>query len=293
MAAREITCTNDDGAGVTLGEAGFSPFILCSAEGIYGMENEVSITDAGMLDGGIYYGSVAKVRDITLTLKDLDGAASSRDLLEEVFKPASEGELVYDDGSHRRMCRYYVEGVASDGKWGPRTYTVGLRCPDPFFYDAEPTVLEASSWHAAFTFQHEFQAAGEALGALSHEKSASISNLSAAEGIGLEIELAARGDVKNPSIAHAESGKRMQIGVAAKPLLMKGGDVLRVTTGANDKHVYLERDGGAREKINQYLSEDSEYVQIGRGENTIGCTAEQGADLLSMAVSYRMRYLGA
>lgn len=293
MAAREIICRNEDGMKLSVGEKGFSPFILCSADGIYGTSNDVFISNGGMLDGGVYHGSVAKVRDIMLTFKDADGAAANRDLLEEVFKPVSEGVLTYDDGSHVRMCRYYVESIDSDGAYGSRTYAVSLRCPDPFFYDAELIVLSASDWESSFTFEHEFHDAGEAFGILSNEKNVKIYNQSAAEGIGLEITLIARGPVTNPSVTLIETMEQMSIGTKRRPFSMATGDVVIITTMTNKKRVYLEPQGGERMKIIQYLSEDSKFIQLGRGMNTIGCTAESGADDITMIVTYRMRYLGA
>lgn len=59
----------------------------------------------------------------------------------------------------------------------------------------------------------------------------------------------------------------------------------------NNKAVYLVRDG-VKQEINEYLDEDSDFIQLQHGTNTIRYTADAGEDYLNVTVSYRFRYLG-
>lgn len=47
-----------------------------------------------------------------------------------------------------------------------------------------------------------------------------------------------------------------------------------------------------KKEINEYLDEDSDFIQLQHGTNTIRYTADAGEDYLNVTVSYRFRYLG-
>ena len=72
---------------------------------------------------------------------------------------------------------------------------------------------------------------------------------------------------------------------------INAGDVVIITTETNNKAVYLVRDG-VKQEINEYLDEDSDFIQLQHGTNTIRYTADAGEDYLNVTVSYRFRYLG-
>ena len=97
--------------------------------------------------------------------------------------------------------------------------------------------------------------------------------------------------VTNPSITRVESQQTMQIGTDSVPFVLLPGDTLKITTGVNDKHVYLIRDEHV-EEINKYLNEKSEFVQLMRGVNTIGYNADAGAEHMSVHAEFRYKYLG-
>ena len=67
--------------------------------------------------------------------------------------------------------------------------------------------------------------------------------------------------------------------------------MVRITTGTNEKNVYLIKDG-VTTKINEYLDEESEFIQLVHGSNTFIYDAAQGVDYLNVTISYRFRYLG-
>ena len=78
------------------------------------------------------------------------------------------------------------------------------------------------------------------------------------------------------------------------PFTMSSGDRLQITTGTGNKHLYYtDVATGTERDISQYLTEDSEFVQLGRGDNTIGYDAESGAGNMTITITYRLRYAGA
>ena len=43
---------------------------------------------------------------------------------------------------------------------------------------------------------------------------------------------------------------------------------------------------------NEYLEEESEFIQLVHGSNTVIYDADQGVDYLNVTIMYRFRYLG-
>ena len=123
------------------------------------------------------------------------------------------------------------------------------------------------------------------------EKLKTIDNTSAADNIGITVVITASGPVVNPSIYHVEEGESITVGTSGKKMEMTAGDKLVITTETNNKHAYLIR-GGVQKEVNEYLSEDSEFIQLQHGSNTLGYLAESGDDYMTVEVSYRYRYLG-
>ena len=148
-----------------------------------------------------------------------------------------------------------------------------------------------AGWEPRFEWFHEFPPEGEEFETRVEEKLKTIDNTSAADNIGITIVIQAAGAVMNPSIYHVEQGEQITVGTSGKPLALVAGDEVRITTGTNDKHVYLTHEG-LKTEINEYLSEDSEFIQLGHGNNTIGYSAEAGESYMTVEISYRYRYLG-
>lgn len=311
---RFITC-EANGYSITFGLSGFSPFLLAKVDGLYTVENNLKITKNAMSDGGTFQGSTAKVRNIVLTIMDEPNHVwrqDSRDLLYRLFSKDSVGRLTYQENNDRRYIDYRVESIKMSA-WKKRTYTVSLLCEDPLFYAEEPVRQDMANWVAAFEFvlverdgikvgEHEFEAiitsggeyvsGGEELGYRSAVRNVEIVNDTNAEGIGLTITIKCMGAVTNPKIVKIETDEHIAVGTDANPLYLRYGDVLTITTADNKKHVRLLRDGTETE-INQYISEDTDFIQLTRGVNTIGYEAASGEANMEISLAYTPTYEGA
>ena len=291
--ARKITCTNEDGISVIFTDS-FSPWLLENCDGIYETRNSVSTSENTMTDGSTYQGSVTTMRNIVLTLRDTaedEKHQANRALLYALFKPKSDGLFVYEENGLTRQIAYKVEYVTIDSVPRSRRATVSLLCPDPYFVDPEDIIVQMSSWVSQFEFQHEFVSGGEEFGYRVEERIKTIYNESASDYIGITITIDAAGPATNPKVTHVEQNESIEVGTTGNPLNLLFGDKLIITTHTNNKHVYLER-GGVREEINEYLSEDSEFLQLMHGENTFGYEADSGVNNLTVTISFRYRYPG-
>lgn len=290
---RSITCDNHNGSRMTFGIDGFTPFILANVDGLYLSDNNVTISDNTMTDGGTYQGSVKKKRNIVLTLMDAPNNVynqRNRDALYILFAEASLGTLTYEENGITRKIDYYVEKVYKQ-KMSNRLITVSLLCADPFFYDTEPTTVQMANWMGDFEFIHEFYDSEE-LGHRSNERLVNIVNDTATDNIGMTIILEATYNVTNPRITRVESDTYFQLGTEEFPFNMVNGDVVTITTGVNDKHAYLQH-GTTRTEVNEYITEESKFIQLMRGDNNIGYSAASGEEYLSVTIQYRMKYSGA
>ena len=292
MPHRRITCLNEDNISCTF-TSGFDPWLLENCEGIYETQNDVRTSENTMTDGSTFQSSQTKMRNIVLTLRDRPESdhQANRKLLYNLFKPKSAGVFTYEEDSTIRQIEYYVESVTIDSVPRSRRATVSLLCPDPFFTEPEELSVQMAGWVGAFEFEHEFSSAGEEFGYRVSSRLNAIENESAADYIGITVVIEAMGPASSPTITHVEQGESISIGTASNPLSLETGDKVIITTHTNNKHVYLVHSGEQTE-INEYLSEDSEFIQLMRGTNTIGYSALSGENYLSVTISYRYRYLG-
>lgn len=291
---RKITCDNHNGSKMTFSIDAFSPFVLANVDGIYLSENNVTISDNTMTDGGTYQGSVKKKRNIVLTLLDRPDNVynqRNRDALYILFNEGSLGTLTYEENGIKRKIDYYVEKIYKKNL-KTRLITISLISADPFFYDNDSTTVQMANWVSDFKWPHRFKAEGEPFGHRSAERLVNIVNDSASDNIGMTITIEASSNVTNPRITRVESDTHIQLGNEDYPFNMVNGDVVIITTSMNDKHVYLLR-GTEKTEVNEYMTEESEFIQIMRGDNHIGYTADFGEGYLSVAIQYRMKYSGA
>jgi hypothetical protein len=214
-----------------------------------------------------------------------------RILLDKVFKRNEKGRLIFTEDDEQRAIDYYVESVSSTGKNSFRTHTISLICPDPFFYDPVDQNVYLSRQVSDFEFIHEFTASGESIGhAIGLYEN--IYNESANENIGLTITMSGSADIVNPSITRMESGAFIQIGDEDNPFTLSVGELLVITTGVGNKHVYLIQ-GNSKTEINYRMADGSSFIQLMRGNNNIAYDADSGKNGMNIHITYRLQYMRA
>lgn len=284
-------------------EYDFKPFFLVSCEGVTSVQNNVVTSENTMIDGSTYQGSTTRERAIEITAQMCGDYRENRDLLYKVFKPKATGTFIHTEDGETRTIDYKVESLEIDEKGVVRDIVVSLKCPDPFFLAQDDTVVDMAAWESLFEWEHEFKEEGEAFGERIAELIKEIPNDSAAANIGLVIIFKAVGPVVNPAIYHLETGDFVGVNIT-----LDAGDMVMVTTGANNKAVYFLEGGDVSrfdsnksfenefkkyaEEVNWMLDEDSEFMQLGHGTNTLRYTAGTGVDYLDVSIRYRFRFLG-
>lgn len=290
-ADRKIYCRNEDGVEVTFDYDDRSAFFLESVDGVMSVSNKVTTSENTTVDGSTYQGSVTIQRNIVITAHISKDHVYNRNMLYKCFKPKTNGVLTYTEEDEKRIIDYVVESVEVNERGVVRNATISLICPDPFFKDEEDTVVTMAGWQPCFEFPHEFTAEKEPFGVRVAEIIKEIENDSAADNIGIEILIEAMGAVTNPAIFHTEQDIYIKVGTETNPLSIGVGEAIRITTGTNEKTVYLVQ-GETETEINEYLDEGSEFIQLVHGKNTFAYAADAGRDYMNVTITYRFRYLG-
>lgn len=290
-ADRKIFCRNADGVEVSFDYDDESAFFLESIDGVMSVSNKVTTSENTTVDGSTYQGSVTAQRNIVITAHISRNHVFYRNLIYKCFKPKTAGVFTYTEEDERRIIDYIVERVEIDEKGIVRNAVISLICPDPFFKDEEDTIVTMAGWQACFEWAHEFVAEKEPFGARVAEIVKEIENDSAADNIGIEILIEASGAVTNPAIYHIEQDIFIKVGTDNNPLSIGAGEAIRITTGTNEKAVYLVQ-GDTETEINEYLDEGSDFIQLVHGKNTFAYAADGGRDYMNVTITYRFRYLG-
>lgn len=104
---------------------------------------------------------------------------------------------------------------------------------------------------------------------------------------GMRIRLEALATVENPSVLNIYTREFIKI----KKTLEKG-DVLEISTKVNNKRVEIIKADGSRENVLNWMTFDSEFLQLQKGDNVFRYDAESGIDNLEMSIYYTPAYLG-
>lgn len=293
---RIVNCRNEDGVEVEFSHKEDAIFFLYKLEGVTSVSNKVTTSENTTVDGSVYQGSVVPEKNIVITTQ-IDANSTEehrirREYLYSCFRLKTHGTFTIKEGTVTRSIQYIVENIDIDPDGGPVRYgTISLKCEDPFFKGEQDITVTMAGWESGFEFVHEWVEEGEEYGSRTAEITKVIDNDSPADYTGIEIDIVATGPVTNPAIYHTEEGEFIQIGTELNPFTMQAGDRLKITTGTNEKDVVLIR-GNQEEGVNQYLSEQSEFIQLIHGRNTITYAADAGRDYMDVTIIYRLKYPG-
>ena len=290
-ADRTIICRNKYGVEVRFSYDEDAPLFLEGIDGVMKVTNKVTTSENTTVDGSTYQGSTTSERNIVITAHTSKNHLYYRNLLYKCFMPKTTGTLTYMEEDEKRIIDYEVEDIEVDEKGVVRNAVISLICPDPFFKDEEDTIVTMAGWQPRFEFSHCFWPEKEPFGERVAEIIKEIDNDSAADNIGIEILIEAMGAVTNPAIYHAEQDIFIKVGTDSLPLYLGRGEIVKITTGTNDKNVYLIQ-GEVITKINEYLDEESDFIQLIHGSNTFTYAADEGRDYMNVSIIYRLRYLG-
>lgn len=279
----KIICEKSDGKKLELGW--FGPLWVNSITGL-GADYEVTTSKNSGQDGENYTGATASKRNIIIVL-DVKKAdyVEQRNKLYDFFQPRSKGTLYYYDDPIARKIGYYVESIEPSGDDVVKNITISLICPDPKWYALEEKLTQLAIWKGGITFPLRITNPFT----VTTKVNTLIGNVhnESAVPMGLTVKFMASGTVVNPSLYDVNRRELMQINTT-----MGAGDKIIITTGYNNKHVYLISNG-VTTNINNLMAYPPKWLQAYEGDNLFRYNADSGIDNLSVTISTTQAYWGA
>lgn len=264
------------------------PLWITDLDGVTSSEFEVNTAKLSSQDGELYESSQAAKRTIVITAacraQDLEFEQRRAEVL-AFFPPRSEGTLYFYEGAAARKIAYQVKSVRFDASGQYRELQVQLICPDPVWKALEDESVSMAQLVGDIEFPAELT--GEFTVSHRNENVMAIISNDSNAARGLTITFEASGEVTNPALIEATRQERLEVNVT-----LHSGDILTVTTGANNKRVLLTS-GGVTRNVNNRWVYGSTWLQAEPGQNIYRYTAESGEASLSTTIRSTPAYWGA
>ncbi|MBQ9659207.1 MAG: phage tail family protein [Clostridia bacterium] len=262
------------------------PFFITSTDGLYEIKGNVATVSSAYGIGESYAGTSVKKRNIIINGIIADNFVKRRDTLYNMFPLDTTGTLYYYEDDIARKIEYKVEDVDVAEKGVPRTFTISLICPYPYFKDIEESEASMSTWTPKFCFPMiSEQGEGIEFATKNITTMGTIINDTNIE-FGVTIKFIANGRVVNPYLINVNTQEQIAIDIE-----MEAGDQIIITTHRNNKNViYISTSTNEAENINYKMKFGSKFLQMHSGDNTLRAGAEEGEESLETKVFYSIEY---
>lgn len=166
-------------------------------------------------------------------------------------------------------------------------FMINWYCADPCFYEYAERSMALATWTGLFHFPLIIpEGVGIQFGHRQTALVGIIPNIGDIE-IGMDITFEAVGDVSNPYILNLVTQEIIQL-----KFEMKAGDIIKLSTGFNQKTVTLYRGEDEPEDIFQaFVYPPSVFMQLHRGNNALRYGSDAGSDNLLIYISYMPQFL--
>lgn len=261
-------------------------YILKSITGITSTEYDVITNSNAYIDGETYSDSFAKMRNIIISLYIKDNFISRKDNLFAFFQPRRKGTLYFfEDEAPGKKITYYPESIEIDPSGNPRLITISLLCPNPLFSAIEDIHTQMASWEGLISFDIELPFEFET--EIRHDSL--IVNIDNPSNVarGLTILFKASGTVHHPALLDIERQTSFVIEQE-----MHAGDIIKVTTGHNEKRVFFISSNGLEVPINHCWKYGSTWLQAEPGNNVYRYDAESDIQNLEVTIYSTPAYWG-
>jgi hypothetical protein len=269
-------------------------FILKSAEGLHGIETDISESETPYTDGAIIDSVKALPRGIELVFILRGNIKASIDYFTSIVKSKQLVTLREVEGNRDLT----IKGIATIPPYSRMMQSceiaLTIYCGQPYWEDLNYIVETISEYIDLLTFPAEgqyFTETGRPFGAIETDLTKTFENTSDT-AVGMLINMVALGEVVNPRISCGtgeQNGWYMQLNVT-----LQANDELKINTVKGDKYITINGlDTYNGEPILNYLEwQGEDWLQLETGENTFSVTTEDEATNSNVYFSliYKGRY---
>lgn len=298
---KSFTVTNPKGESLKLEltRPELSGLIVQSIEGLGPTKATINTGETATMDGSLFNSARANSRNIVITLA-LMFAPTIEDSRQKTYKyfPVKKRIRLDFETDRRSVYTYgYVESNEPAIFSSQETVQISVICPDPFFYDINPTMVGFYSIEPLFEFPFSNESLSDSMLELSRLRLDSRINLSYSgdSDTGLKIAIHFSGSVKNVRLYNLTSGHSISINTDKVSDIsgeaLKNGDEIHISTISGDLYAKLLRDGQFSNIIGS-LEKNSDFFKVSNGDNTIAFTVDEGENNLTINFIYRNAYGG-
>lgn len=298
---KSFTVTNPKGESLKLEltRPELSGLIVQSIEGLGPAKATINTGETATMDGSLFNSARASNRNIVITLA-LMFAPTVEDSRQKIYKhfPVKKRIRLDFETDRRSVYTYgYVESNEPAIFSSQETVQISVICPDPFFYDINPTMVGFYSIEPLFEFPFSNESLSDSMLELSRLRLDSRINLSYSgdSDTGLKIVIHFSGSVKNVRLYNLTSGHSISINTDKVSDIsgeaLKNGDEIHISTISGDLYAKLLRDGQFSNIIGS-LEKNSDFFKVSNGDNIIAFTVDEGENNLTINFTYRNAYGG-
>lgn len=268
-------------------------FKLVNIDGQTAVTTDISSVVLGGSDGDTVNNIQAQPRTIVLDLQIFSNVEITKRNILQIIKLKQEGTIRWEQADKIVEITGVVESIEMPRWQNGIVMQVTLHCSQPFWEDIDAIISqinESIDLHYFTTYPNDmlyFTEEGIPLGEFDITRTRVIHNAGDVS-VGLDIEIIAFDTVTNP-IIYAENGKFFGIGYGTgnKKVVMNAGDIIRITTGKDNKTVTLNGTS-----LLGKIKPNSTWLQLAAGDNVFSIDSdEQVVGNMVFSLTYKRRYI--
>lgn len=257
------------------------------------VSSNISSVVIGGADGDTVNNIQAQPRSIVLDLRILANVEVTKRNILKVIKLKQEGAIRWQQADKILEIKGVVESIEMPRWNNAVTMQITLHCSQPFWEDVDAIVTGINEFinHHYFTAYPNdmlyFPEDGIVLGEHDISRTRQIYNAGDVS-VGLDIEINAYDTVTNP-IIYSDAGKFFGIGhgTGNKKVVMQAGDVIRITTGKDNKTVKLNG-----QSLLGKIKPGSTWLQLAAGDSVFSIDSdEESTNNMTFNLTYKRRYV--
>lgn len=262
-----------------------TPFWWGDAEGLSGMDNDISTTKGSGQDGEHLTAMSLGMRVVTIEGCITVNADENRRKMLSLCNPKHKGRLVYRQGELTRYIPCILKKAPQVGRGVLPKFQLEFLCPNPFWRAGSgdtSSLATIAQWLGDLAFEVEIASEGMDL---EHRTQSLLVNVINGGDVpaGMKIVFTATGATSNPSLVNVQTQETLLLTIT-----MQAGDIITVTTGYGEKRATLNR-GGVESNVFNTLS--GSWLQLEVGDNVLRYNSTV-VDNLEVEIYYDNCYLG-
>ena len=292
---QSLIVTNPKGEELTLDllRPELSGLYIKSIDGLGPPSASINTQDVATIDGALYVGSRLETRNLVIELGMMDKPSVEANRLKSYrFFPTKRAvSIVVITDNNKVKIEGYVESNEPDIFSEEESTKISIVCPDPYFYDIEPTQKNFSETTPLFEFEFSNESVTENLLVMSEIRTDTRSLIvypgDGDTGINIQIKMLADVSVFEMYDVFTQGAMKLYGNKMPSSLgtTFKKNDIIEINTVKGNKYVTLIR-GGISTNIISALDKKATWFQLSPGDNIFAYAADNGTNDEKVVVTF-------